>query len=137
MVSTSLEPREHVFLCNINIIWKPKNFGDVKLCVKKGRALQTEEAESERQAKTERERQRHTAGRWRSLRAPGQPCDGDSGEHNPKSPWNVLIVMRRWKGCFGNGGRGSRRERGGRQKEERSKEISRCTEKRERVANEK
>lgn len=69
--------------------------------------------QSERQAKTERERQRHTAGRWRSLRAPGQPCDGDSGEHNPKSPWNVLIVMRRWKGCFGNGGRGSRQEGGG------------------------
>lgn len=62
MVSTSLEPREHVFLCNINIIWKPKNFGDVKLCVQKRRALQTEEAGSERQAQTERDTQQADGG---------------------------------------------------------------------------
>lgn len=42
MVSTSPQPREHVFLCNINIIWKPKkNFGDVKLCARRGGGRET------------------------------------------------------------------------------------------------
>lgn len=38
--------------------------------------------QTDRQAKKDRESHRHTAGRWRSLRAPGQPCDEDSGERN-------------------------------------------------------
>lgn len=60
-------------------------------CVEKQRALQTEKMDLERQgahkqtereAKKDRESQRHAAGRWRSLRAPGQPSDEDSEEHN-------------------------------------------------------
>lgn len=75
--------------------------------------------QTERQVKEDRESHRHTAGRWRSLRAPGQPCDEDSGDRNQRSPCYVRIVMRRRMGWLVKGGGGvdrqerwSKRERG-------------------------
>lgn len=102
-------------------------------CREKSQEVRDKQAGRDTDRQKDRESQRHTAGRWRSLRAPGQPCDEDSGEHNPKSPWDVLIVMRRWKGRFGNGDMDGRQDR----ERERCNEISWCTKKRERVANEK
>lgn len=75
--------------------------------------------QTERQVKEDRESHRHTAGRWRSLRAPGQPYDEDSGDRNQRSPCYVRIVMKRRMGWLvkGEGGvdrqeRWSERERG-------------------------
>lgn len=62
--------------------------------------------QTERQVKEDRESHRHTAGRWRSLRAPGQPCDEDSGDRNQRSPCYVRIVMRRRMGWLVKGGGG-------------------------------
>lgn len=80
--------------------------------------------QTERRAEKERESRRHTAGRWRSPRAPGQPCDEDSGEGDRGSPRYVRIVMRRWSGVVVDGGGGGGGPRQRREEEEKNQPVS-------------